>query len=486
MKIIQIIKELNQNSLRRLEHFIKSSYFNANPKTISLFDQLISSVERSRITSKLDIWEKVFPDTPFNDVRFRKLTHDLLTLIESFFVVENTMKHEYKKQRAIAEYCEEFNITVLKNKLQKRLDESLSQDSLMWSESFFDSYTTYRYLIDIDGNFEKKKNYKNAKGFSESLKTLHSLLDTSYAIEKVRLSLMRNNYSQLVSEEIDLDENIDLDKLIHSLKPKGGGLFSVHSKVFDLLINKVDDYDIESILDFLDVLTKNNRKEAATIYDYLNNFIARKINSGENLHKVWFDLMKFGLESKILIKSNRIDPTDYRNIALAACRLDHFEWALRFIEDYKIFLDPNYKQSAYSFSKARIYRSMGSYENLIDVLRNVEYEDITYNLNSRLMLIMAFYELDEYETLDSTIKSFKVFLRRKRNVSVKRKANFRDFCDVVYNLVRADDRIDTDRLMKAKEILVRNAGIPSSSWLKEKIEIISDKLGIPKQDQPAT
>ena len=93
------------------------------------------------------------------------------------------------------------------------------------------------------------------------------------------------------------------------------------------------------------------------------------------------------------------------------------------------------------------------------------------------MLIAAFYELEEYEPLISTIRAFKVFLRRRRNISVKRKANFNDFCDALYNIIMAEEKRDVKRILKAREIIAANPAIPNSNWLLEKI----DKLGMEKK-----
>jgi hypothetical protein len=170
------------------------------------------------------------------------------------------------------------------------------------------------------------------------------------------------------------------------------------------------------------------------------------------------------------------NPTEYRNIAATACQIKEFDWALEFVEKYKTELPIDLQESAYSFTKARIYGNMKNWDAVLSTLRNVEYEDIGYNLNSKLFMIMAYLELDEYDALDSFIKSFKVFLRRRRNIPVARKNAFYGFTTVVDHIMKAAERRDKKRIAKAYEEIESNKAIPNQDWLKEKISEIEQIL----------
>ena len=57
----------------------------------------------------------------------------------------------------------------------------------------------------------------------------------------------------------------------------------------------------------------------------------------------------------------------------------------------------------------------------IAYISQVDFEDEAYNINSRLMLLNAYYELGEFDALDSLIDSSAVFLRRKKSIQDSRK-----------------------------------------------------------------
>ncbi|MEL6123753.1 MAG: hypothetical protein AAFR14_08525, partial [Bacteroidota bacterium] len=93
-----------------------------------------------------------------------------------------------------------------------------------------------------------------------------------------------------------------------------------------------------------------------------------------------------------------------------------------------------------------------------------------------LMLMTSFFQMGEYDFVISTIRAFKVFLRRKKSISVARKKNFVGHCDVLYQIVLAIENRDKKRLHKAREILSMIPSIPNSGWLKGRIKFAEDTI----------
>ena len=176
----------------------------------------------------------------------------------------------------------------------------------------------------------------------------------------------------------------------------------------------------------------------------------------------------------------------YRNIAYLACKEGQFDWALYFVERFKTqLLDGTDEQTAYSFTKARTLWYANDWEGVLSTLRNVEYKDMTYTIITKAYIMTCYYELDEDEALDSFIKAFKVFLRRKRNIPKRRKDAFYGFTTVIADLTKARERNDFRRLVKAREELANNPSIPNKDWLTEKIEELEAIIPQPKSKSKA-
>lgn len=478
MKLFDVIHQLDEKTQNKALKYFESPYFSIDQIYLSLLRILVEVSQSKKIVVKENVWACIKQNQPYNDKAFRVIATKTLTHLIDFFAIEELRNSQSSILKYATEFVQNQNINNLNNRLTKGVENFLSADDIHSSKDLYNMFYSSRKLLEVKGNFERKKRLTQEPKFKEKLYKIDSLLDSLYFIEKIRIYLILNNLSFITQEQLNDLNNV----LIKQLKTQDflneNKLAKAYEQTYDLISEKSDNIiDHEELLGILKRVAINQPVEAFEIYDTLYNYYVRLGNQGSNVLNELFSLLQFGLKSGILVNNEILDPTDYRNIVLVACRIEEYQWALDFIEKYKNNLEFDYRQSAYSFNKARVFMNMKRYSDVIEVLRNVEYEDITYNINSRLMLIASFYELDEYDILESTIKAFKVFLRRKRNISVSRKANFTDHCDVIFNLIKASDRKDIKRIEKAQEILWSNSGIPNKTWLKEKIAEVSDVLG---------
>lgn len=288
-------------------------------------------------------------------------------------------------------------------------------------------------------------------------------LQLFYNIERLKLSLVDDTIVKNNGWPLTISSDISHQMQVHS------PLQHIFQNVKKIIDN--DNNQLSLVEETLHLLKENDigKEEFNLIYDSLLNFFIWQTNKGnKSFDHYYFDLMQWGIS-----KGNHeleITLQEYRNYISYATRVQEYEWALKFSDEFKSKLPKEERETAYSFSRMRIQWNMKDYEGVIETLRNVEYKDITYNLNSKLALMTSFYELDEYEPLLATIRAFKVFLRRRRNVSLARKANFTDFCDALYNIMMADSNRDSNRITKARDIINANPAIPNNDWLLAKIE----------------
>ncbi|MEZ5049088.1 MAG: hypothetical protein R2766_05505 [Saprospiraceae bacterium] len=91
------------------------------------------------------------------------------------------------------------------------------------------------------------------------------------------------------------------------------------------------------------------------------------------------------------------------------------KWTENFINDYSQYNEiPIYRDNAIYFNTARLKFYQRKYGEVVENLQKVTYEDIWYNLN-RTLLTASYYELEEFDVLDSHLTSFKTFLNREKN-----------------------------------------------------------------------
>ncbi len=117
-----------------------------------------------------------------------------------------------------------------------------------------------------------------------------------------------------------------------------------------------------------------------------------------------------------------------------------------------------------------MYRFQGKYEQVLELLKTIEYEDIGYNLISKMMLLITYYELDKMDELDTFTESFRVFLNRHKHLPQPRRGSYLNLIKYARRLMRLapGDKTGIERLRE--EINREKATTVNHEWLLEKLE----------------
>lgn len=94
-------------------------------------------------------------------------------------------------------------------------------------------------------------------------------------------------------------------------------------------------------------------------------------------------------------------------------RLGKIDWTAEFIETYKTFVDSQYHETYVHNAYSMLYFAQGKYEETMLRLQQVDYKELFITMDAKVLLVKVYYQLSEYDVLESFINSFKVFLRRK-------------------------------------------------------------------------
>ena len=152
-----------------------------------------------------------------------------------------------------------------------------------------------------------------------------------------------------------------------------------------------------------------------------------------------------------------------------ALRLGNYDWADRFITEYSEFLPPENRENAVTFNRATLYFYQKKFREVIEMLREVEYEELTYNLNSKNMLLLTYYELDEIDPLYSLMESFRTYLNRHKDIARKRRQSYLALIKFTKKLSRIipGDKKEVQKVQK--EMDEHPTEIASEKWLREKL-----------------
>jgi hypothetical protein len=212
------------------------------------------------------------------------------------------------------------------------------------------------------------------------------------------------------------------------------------------------------------------QEEQREIYATAISYCINKVNKNvSEFQKENFEVYREALNSDVLFLQNQLSATTFRNIVHIALRVNEFTWAENFIHDYAPYVDEKYRNNAVEFSLARLEFYRRNFDKVLQHLHRVSYDDVWYNLNVKSIMILAYYELDEFDALESLLQAFRMYIKREKSLSADRKNHYLNLIKFTTALMKMSVR-DQDKLKKLRDEITAAKGVVSKPWLLEKVD----------------
>lgn len=470
LKILKALKRLSIYDLNRLQKFVHSPYFNQNSSLTDLFDFYYRSIKNDdlHLYDKQAIWDNVFDKKIFKDARFRKYNTDLLSLLEQFLAIEQFKSQPLQESTNLLEAVIDNKMPELYNSVLKTT-ERLSETHLERNANYyFYQYMAEKHRFNLTSEFEKKSASKTKIQFY-NIQDINDNLDYFFIAEKLRYYCSMLSWKNVVKHDIELLFIEDIVELVKDKKYYNIPTIGIYYQIY---LTTIEPENTEHYYRLKELIQKNlglfPQQEAKHIFDAALNYCVRKVNKGnKKFSKELLNIYNEGLEKAVLLINGEITPTSFRNICIIGLRQGDIAWVESFIREYSIKINQKYRDNAVKFNKARVALFKKDYSGLIDLLNEVEFDDLVYTLDSKLMLIIAFYELDNKDLVTSSVNAFKIFLLRHMNIPDQYKLIFGTFNSYVEKIIKAE--YSKDRLEKLRIDLQKDKSVASKNWLMEKI-----------------
>ena len=468
-KIYNALNDLNVYDLNRFRKYLTSPYFNQREEIVTLFDILSEDIRSSIQTknfSRESIFAQLYKEIEYDDVKLRRLLNHLVTHLQNFIACSRFLDDSLQQANNLLGAVYERNLKSLYSS-SIRQAERQSERNLTKSGSYYHAqFELQSHLYDLTG-YEIKRDARS------NLEEIDAYLNAFFIIEKLRNycnMMARKSYRDFEYQTLFIEEIIShVEKHNYDHIPA----IQVYYRVYALLTveGNGDDayYELkETVYKNIDIFSQS---EALDLNHILINHCIKRIHQGAlNFNREMFNVYKLGLEKELLIVQNRLSTMDYKNIVLLGLRLQEFEWVSGFIDHYIQYIAEESRENARIFNRARYHFYNKEYSEVLPLLAQVEFEDFSYNLASKAMLLATYYETDEYDALISFMDSFRTFLNRnKKKLKADRRERYIKTITYVKKLVHATPG-DDSKLNKIEEDLENEENIADIRWLKEKID----------------
>jgi len=466
-RIFRVLSQLTITELNRFNKFIQSPYHNVNARINGLAVKLIDSIKNNReLEDKETIWNSIETKKSYTDLKFRKLCNDLLERFEKFLIIENLENNKILQSNLLLESIRNDKIEILAEKHMTKsaveFDREIDQSSNFYLQKYFYEKT----IQNLKTNYEKKVNLK--KGKDSSYADLIKNLDAFYLIEKLRIAIDIQTWKKMYKSTEEFELGIPLN-IFDNFEIAQYHAVDIYRTMFNLynddeLTN--DYYTLKNkAFKHIDTFPKDEQRE---IFDVLVSYCIKWVNK-ENMdfHKETLTVYDWGISENIILNKGILSPTSFRNYVIIGLRVGEFDKVENFIKSNIDLLDKERRENALNFNLARVAFYRKQFQDCVSYLSRVNYDDIWYNVNSKMLLIAAYYELEEIAVLESTNDAFITFIRREKSLDINRRTAYLNFSSYLKKII---SNYDSKKLIKIKEKIISNKEVYNKTWLLEKIE----------------
>jgi len=468
-KFYRFLKTLNTKELRKFRKYLESPYFNTNQILLQLFGIFESHLldPNENELDKKQVWELIYPNDPFDYDRLRKLIHLLMVLGEDFLAQlayddNSAQRVHYLLQMLHRKEMEEFihstilsGLTILKKEKNRN------------GTYYYDLYSIekYKYILEnIESERVKKLNIQKL-----NIAEIDGHLNHFYFSEKLKYYCLLLSWSKMINVELNVPLIPEITNIVKTESYLQIPSIAIY---FQIYLTYIEPNELEHFYE-LKKLIKNYihlfpSEDAKDIMNSAINYTIQKHNSGNtSFYLENFLIYKDAIEKEIILTNNELSPWAFKNIITLALRLSEFNWTEEFIDNYGIKINKEYRTNAINYNKAMLFFYKKNYDNAIPLLQKVQFDEINYGLGAKSLLLATYYELDEFDSLNSLFDSFKNFLLRNKSISDYTRKSYIQL--IKYTKLLSSDNLNKARLSIIKSEIINNQ-VASKSWLLEKVD----------------
>lgn len=414
----KIITQFSEEEQQSFIKFLQSPYINSNIRLIKVFGILHKALLDEQISIDVALFTSIFPNIHANKQHLYDAISQLYKIVEKFLIIQNITEDNFLQQQLLQNAYQ-----------QKHLKYAASVRLIKPSSEYY--LHSYKQQI-----FHQQHILLDETTNTSELQHAFYHYNIYVLIEKLRLACSIISAQNFDKQETDFSLLEALLQTISNKDLEDHALLAIYFYTYKMLQQPEN----ESYFNQLQPLIYQNfrkfsKTEMREIILQANNFCIKRMNRGEEIYfRKSFELYKLGIEQKILLESGLLSRFTYTNVVTIALRLNETDWTKAFIETNKKYLEEKFRESSYSFNKAKLWHAQKRYDKTIQLLQQADYDDVLLNLSAKTLLLKMYAELSYTEALEYHIQSMKKFISRKK-LEPFFKNNFINICKLTVRII---------------------------------------------------
>jgi hypothetical protein len=465
-KPIQILRTLSSADLRRLDDFLASPLHNKNEGLLEAFRALREyhpSYESPGL-ERTALYERLFPGEDYDEKKLRYAFSDLVKRMEEFLVWLEFREEPFERDRLMLRSYQQRGLDKYVLATQKLINKRLAEHPYRNAEYLGMAFLTEKLAFQY-------RTTKKSHLVHTNLQQVVDSLDVWFLANKLKFSCEILNNRGVLNVDYEL---FLLDEILVHLKDRDLTRFPAIAIYAQILLTLTEP-DEHSHYDRLLILLERYRhlfpaQEVFDMYVYAKNYCIVRINKGQLAYtRELFDFYNIILREGIIFRDGKLTQWDFKNMVTLGLRLEEFDWTEAFMSENRDRLDPAERDNVLAYNQANAAFHQGDHKRTLELLQQVEFTDAYYHLDSKALLLKTYYETTEWDSLQSLIEAYKVYLKRNKQISDYQKIVFGNLIRYTNTLVRYRRGRAVD-LVKLSEAVEETKEIANLAWLRSKIQ----------------
>lgn len=446
---ISIYKTIESTEQQGFRQYIQ--YFYGQQKTVlNIFDQVVQVIETNE--------EQQFSTSASKNKKIQNDLSDLKKWLLEFLTIQEVKNGSYEAKfltlKALHKRGLKGSFDQKVKQLNRELTEHPSPD--MWMMLWRLRLTHIQYF---DTEIDRLQ-------ISQSeMEQLLDDLDSFYMSTKLKYCTELQNRTDVLGEKYP---NYHLNDILNKAE-QGEITHPVIKTLYIPILKLIKDKSEAAFLTLTAFIKKeqgHDRIEKLSVLLYLLNFAINKIRKGDASYcEVYLDLTEMGLKQKLFIAWGDFPTETFTNIVNLGSHLGKINWVKNFIHVWSPYLEPNNRLVTENLALARIYFEERKFDEVVLALQKVPYKSLVINLNARVLLVRAYYELNEPKDLILDFcNALYLYVYRSTSIGAEMKISTQNFIRILRSLVYKKPK---DQLIKELESI--EGPILCYQWLKSKI-----------------
>jgi hypothetical protein len=454
-KLYTILENLSPDELDDFLLYVNSPYNNSNIQISTLVETVIGFYRIHKSSEWPEdslLWGTITQGDIFDATKLNRVFAHATALLESFLACEELQS-------------DLFTISMKRSEISGALgNKKLLRQSIKEAKAALD-----RFYTQDSAWFHAQYKISGIETMGDEKPEIPAL-EIFYLVEKLKLYNTLASWKKMYNLNIELDHMDQVFKSANAEKFRQIPAVDIYHKMTQTFLEEnVGDHYFQ-----LRKLMKSHihlfpKQEQNAIYTTAISYCINKINKSQlDFSRETFEVYREAVEKGFTLSDNEISASDFRNIVVVALRVNEIEWATHFIEQYAGYLQPKFRHNAVQFSLARVEMYRKNYKKVLDHLIVITFEDVWYNLGVKTMQLAAYYELEEFDALESLLNAFKMFINREKSLTKDRKSTYLLLIKFTQKLMRIMPG-ETQKIQRLKQEIMETKGVVSKAWLLEKI-----------------